>query len=227
MENFHLFSKYAICYGVFFLLTYISKLNKGHKLFDEDGPVRNPGILIGLQLAGVLWLGILPVSIIHQPFTIIVFGKYLPELYKVLTLYILLMVSVFMAWRLSVERFNGIIKNNGFTRLSKRFIYSYCLLRIVFLSGYEIFFRGYLLTDCVAGFGIFWAVVINVTLYALLHVVDERKEFLACIPFGILVCLICIWFGEAWPAVIIHIVFSVTYEFTLSKKFSTPINVII
>lgn len=92
------------------------------------------------------------------------------------------------------------------------FILAYFLVRIIFICVYENWFRGYLLNDCIFSFGVPVAVVINVCLYSLLHAVNGREEVLACFPFGVLLCSLCIFQNVIWPAIAIHLALTITYE---------------
>ncbi|MBC7845079.1 MAG: CPBP family intramembrane metalloprotease [Flavobacterium sp.] len=64
----------------------------------------------------------------------------------------------------------------------------------------------------VGWFGIPLAVFMNVVLYVLVHIFNSKKELLACIPFGLMVCFFSIIFNSAWPAILLHIGFSSVYE---------------
>jgi hypothetical protein len=71
--------------------------------------------------------------------------------------------------------------------------------------------------------GIPLAVTLNVILHVLLHMYNSKKEMLGCILFSLLACWLCILCNAAWPAVILHIMFSLVYEVNLYKShFSTP-----
>ncbi|MES1216208.1 MAG: CPBP family intramembrane glutamic endopeptidase [Bacteroidota bacterium] len=227
MQPLQLISKYAICYGIFFLLTYITKLNDGNKFFDQKGIVRNPGALAGLQIAGILWFGFIPANIFDESFISMVFGNHLPGLLKMSVLIMLVMNAIILSSTQSENEFIRIVTqkaNNIF--ITRGFAYRYFIFRIVFLIAYEAWFRGYLLTDCVTAFGIPLAIFINVSLYTILHSFSGRKEIIGCIPFGILLCTLCTWFGAAWPAIIMHVALAFTYEYKLADKFLNPKNIL-
>lgn len=96
--------------------------------------------------------------------------------------------------------------------------FAYFFVRIIFICTYEIWFRGFLLHDCIINFGVPLAILMNVSLYTLLHVVNGKEETPACIPFGLLLCSICIWQGTAWPAVVIHLALTISYEISFLRK---------
>lgn len=94
---------------------------------------------------------------------------------------------------------------------------------MLYLLAYEFFFRGFLLFASIQMFGVPWAVVINVVLYALAHLPKGRLETIGAIPLGILLCLITIDTGSFWVAFAIHVVMALSNEW-LSLYFSKDIN---
>jgi membrane protease YdiL (CAAX protease family) len=95
---------------------------------------------------------------------------------------------------------------------------SYFIVRILFICAYETWFRGCLLNDCIIIFGKPLAIIINVGLYMILHLVNGKDEALACIPFGCLLCGISIWQNAAWPAMAIHLALTIPCEISYIQK---------
>lgn len=96
---------------------------------------------------------------------------------------------------------------------------TYLLLRCVFLICYELFFRGLLLSFCLQWTPAPVAVAINMVLYALAHAFSTRQELLGTVPFGILLCLLTLYAGSVWPAVLIHLLLGLPYDvWTLSAS---------
>jgi membrane protease YdiL (CAAX protease family) len=114
------------------------------------------------------------------------------------------------------------VNQSGGSSFSAGFITNYFFVRILFLCAYETWFRGYLLTDCINNLGIPFAIILNIILYSLLHYVNGKQEMRACVPFGLLLCGLCIWIGAAWPAILVHIALAVSYEAHLVKKINNP-----
>jgi len=216
---------YFISYLLFFGLLWLSKEKRGNKLLDEIGPVTNPCMLIMLHIGGILLLGILPIYFLNHH-SLIVFGKSvaadtLPT--ELTGLFVILFIII--APILAERKYSQVAGNAPVsTSFSILFITSYFLVRILFLFAYETWFRGYLLTDCINSFGIPVAIFLNVGLYTLLHIINGKDEMLACIPFGLLLCSLCIWLGAAWPAIVLHIAFTVPYETHLVRKINKPSN---
>src|SRR5436190_1485315 len=116
-------------------------------------------------------------------------------------------VFFLLSWMSKVSESQRLIaKKQGssevFLKLSSSYFVWYFIIRAAFLFVYELWFRGFLLFDSISWVGIPAAVAINVFLYVLVHMFNSKKEILACIPFGILVCLLSIFFNAAWPAII-------------------------
>jgi len=91
----------------------------------------------------------------------------------------------------------------------------YFLFRLSFLTLYEFFFRGELLNTLAVALNMPLSISINVLLYMLVHFKSNKKEMIASIPFGLLLCVVCIIEGSVWPAVIIHMMLAIGYEFKL------------
>jgi len=98
----------------------------------------------------------------------------------------------------------------------------YFLFRVLFLAAYETWFRGFLLTDCMSSWSVPFAIGVNITAYMLLHAVNGKNEMLACIPFGLLLCLLSFWVNAAWPAIFIHVALTMSCEVHLLKKIIKP-----
>ncbi len=75
----------------------------------------------------------------------------------------------------------------------------------IYLLGYEIFFRGVLLFPLVEVLGIWPAIAVNIGLYSATHIPKGLTETIGAIPLSIILCLICIYTGNLWPAFFIHI----------------------
>jgi membrane protease YdiL (CAAX protease family) len=83
---------------------------------------------------------------------------------------------------------------------------------IIYLAAYEYLFRGLLLFTCLEAWGMWPAVVINLALYAALHLPKGMKEAIAAIPFGALICYLTIKSGSILPAIFIHSLQAVSVE---------------
>jgi membrane protease YdiL (CAAX protease family) len=84
---------------------------------------------------------------------------------------------------------------------------------VLYLVGYEYLFRGLLLLGCYQAFGLWPAIVINLALYAALHLPKGLKESVATLPFGALVCYLTLETGSILPAIFLHALQAVSCEF--------------
>jgi len=83
---------------------------------------------------------------------------------------------------------------------------------LVYLFGYELFFRGILWFLCFNVFGFWWAVIINVALYSLVHVPKGKLVTYGAIPLGLLLCTLSYFTGSFLPAFLIHSAMAISTE---------------
>jgi membrane protease YdiL (CAAX protease family) len=207
-----------ISYFLFFALLWLSKELNGNRLLDKNGVVSNPSILIALHIGGIILFGMLPLLSNH-PSSSSHYGRYpIGSLPTWITVFLMLILSIF-APRIAKTKLKEVERNAPVnTSFNIVFAITYFLIRILFICSYESWFRGYLLKDCILRFGEPPAILLNVSLYSLLHLVNGKDEILACIPFGFLLCVLCIWQGSAWPAILIHLALTIPYEISFILK---------
>jgi membrane protease YdiL (CAAX protease family) len=88
-------------------------------------------------------------------------------------------------------------------------------------------FRGLLFFSFIRFIGNLPAIVVNVFIYALVHIHKGFKETLASIPFGIILCLMTLSTGSIWAAFIVHIILALSNEwisFHLNPEMSIKRN---
>ena len=73
----------------------------------------------------------------------------------------------------------------------------------LFLLAYEICFRGFLLFPCARAFGFWPAVLVNLALYAGVHLPKGLVETLGALPLGLLFCVCALSFG-VWVPFLMH-----------------------
>ena len=83
----------------------------------------------------------------------------------------------------------------------------------IYLLGYEMLFRGFLLFALYDAFGAPLAITLNVILYALAHIPKGVKEMAGSVPFGIILCLITLSTGSFLAAFVIHAMMALSNEF--------------
>ena len=212
---------YTTSYLVFFVLLWLSKKKEGIRLLDEYGFASNPRVLIILHIGGLILFGMLPSLSNHVSsfalYNMVALGNlstWIPVLVAI--------VFIIISPRVAEKKYRRIVYNAPLnTALSNEFIIVYFFARISFICAYESWFRGYLLHDSVISFGAPLAIILNVSLYALLHMANGKMEMVACIPFGLLLCILCIWQGAVWPSIIIHLALTIPYEISFTQKLKT------
>ena len=205
---------YVLIYVLFFGFSWMCKINGVHRLINDDGVfTRKPRGLIGSHVIGILWLGIVPLIFMKSSILSVLTDSKIPHSFFMVLYFLIFILTMTIAFHQSKNTYE---KNQSspenIVHLSSQFFIAYFIVRTVFLFSYELWFRGFLLFDFIRWFGIPLAVFINVFLYVLLHIFNGKKEMLACIPFGVMVCFFSILFNSAWPAIMLHIGFSSVYE---------------
>lgn len=217
---------YIICYAMVFVLSWISKINKNELLFSTKGEIsRKPGNLLGIHVIGILWLGLIPITQLNLSVTDVLFGNKSPGILNLLILAFILLLTAITALKLTNKiRPAGTQSADMFMRLSQSFFTRYFIIRAIYMSVYELWFRGFLLFETINWLGVPAAVLLNVFLYTTLHIYKSKREMLACIPFGLLLCAMSISFNAAWPAIILHVVFAIVYELNIYESFYLTIK---
>lgn len=84
----------------------------------------------------------------------------------------------------------------------------------LYLTGYEFLFRGVLLFPLVAEIGLWPAIAVNIAIYSSTHIPKGLKETVGAIPLCIVLCLVCVYTGNIWVAVFVHIAMAFTNTLT-------------
>jgi membrane protease YdiL (CAAX protease family) len=83
---------------------------------------------------------------------------------------------------------------------------------IIYLAGYEFMFRGYLFFGVAEEHGFWFATILNVCIYSLVHVPKGYKEAIGAIPLGALMCFIAYRTGSFLAPFLVHSVLALTNE---------------
>jgi membrane protease YdiL (CAAX protease family) len=75
---------------------------------------------------------------------------------------------------------------------------------IVYLLGYELCFRGFLLFGCAEAFGAWPAIAINASIYSFAHFFKGIGETVGAIPFGVVISVISLFTGNFMVAFLVH-----------------------
>lgn len=215
---------YASCFLIFLVLLWISKEKQGLRLVSENGLAANLPMLIMLHVAGIFLFGIIPLLSYHPgSFVLMDSGAALKP--STWTTFLLVLVLLVITPRIINNRQRKWQDTTPVqTSPGRGFYLLYFTVRILFIAAYECWFRGYLLTDSIVTFGVTWAILLNIGLYALLHVANGKDDVIACFPFGLLLCSLCIWQGAVWPAVFIHLALTIPFELGYVRKMKTRLT---
>ena len=93
---------------------------------------------------------------------------------------------------------------------------------LIYLFSYEWILRGPLLTELILLTDVWTGVGINAVIYSLVHAVKGRKEMIASIPVGIILCAATLYTQTFLTAFILHGAFALAYEYVLVYQQSHP-----
>jgi membrane protease YdiL (CAAX protease family) len=89
---------------------------------------------------------------------------------------------------------------------------------ITYLAGYEFMFRGFLLFACLGSFGYWPAILINLSLYSLVHLPKGYRETIGSVFFGFVLCYSTVLLGSCWFAFLVHSTLALSNEwFSLAR----------
>ena len=212
---------YSFSFLFFLILLWISKEKQGLRLVSENGLASNLPVLILLHIAGIFLFGIIPLLSNH-PGSFVPFDSDSASKPSTWITAFLVIILLLITPRIIDNRARK-WQDATWAHPSpgRAFYILYFIVRILFIAAYEFWFRGYLLTDSIVTLAIPWAIVLNISIYALLHVANGKDDVIASFPFGLLLCSLCIWQGSVWPAVIIHLALTIPFEIGFVRKIQT------
>lgn len=168
------------------------------------------------KLAGFFFMGVVPaVAMIFIPVTFKQVGVSLSNitsslLWSAILGVVIVVINLFAARRPSNLSMYPQIRLREWTY---GILVASSLGWILYLLGYEFLFRGVLLFLCVPVFGVWPSIVLNVSLYAIVHIPKGLRESLASIPMGLLLCILT-WKTETiWVAFFAHVVLALSNEY--------------
>lgn len=208
---------HIFAYSAMFGASWYAYRKESLKFFSENGWAKNMGPLFLVMTTGILVWGFLPFFIRGIEFSAEIIGGKNPLEY---TQWILIMVLIILASLVGYSQSKNLQKVDSlfFAPPIPFIVFLFFVFRISFLIAYEFWFRGIFLYDLLLAFSVPVAIGINVFLYALIHYFSGPKEALSSILFGVILCLITIDIGAVWPAVLIHLSLSLSFESGFFQK---------
>ena len=113
---------------------------------------------------------------------------------------------------------------------SSSLLVSNALSWTIYLLGYEMFFRGFLLFSALEILPVTSAFAVNLIVYSAAHFRKGWKESLMAVPFGLLLCLMTFYTGNIWSAFIIHASLALSndwFAIKIQSALSNPTNTIV
>lgn len=213
---------FTLCFGMAFLAAWISIRGKSNRLFNSAGePAISSAKLLGSHMAGIFWLGLVPLLLFTQKVIPLFSGTEFPGIYWLLSFSVVFVLIALAGNRSGRQVHIHYQKSN---LLTGKFVNLYFPVRILFLAAYEFFFRGILLFELNSWLGTYAAILISTGLTVLIHVFHDRREMWGCLPFGIILGALCISIHALWPAIVLHITLSLFYEIPPVTRFFSQLK---
>ncbi|HAD12155.1 MAG TPA: hypothetical protein DCF33_06920, partial [Saprospirales bacterium] len=181
------------------------------------------------RIVGMLTFGVIPAIVLHwvMEFSWADYGVIpscsLDVLYWILGLSVIVIFMTSRSARAAdnLEQYPEIRRHEW----TKKLVFWSALSWMGYLVAYELMFRGFLLFSFVRAFGVWPAIIINTSIYSLVHVPKNGKEGIGAIPLGLLLCVITLRTGSIWVALIVHWVLSLANEW-FSLKYQPDMRVV-
>lgn len=201
----------AICYLGYFIISYVYKLLKINTLADGLTSSKTFNLINFKHLLGIFLFGI-GFWVYRNDFDFLIKNSGLNNVFYNIFLLIIVFASGFVSMQ-SAKKGLGKLDNLSFARWEDQFLYF--SVRLPFLFVYELFFRGILFHSSLLYTNLAIAILINLSLYTLIHSFNSKKEIIGCVPFGFILCLSSYYTNSIWPAFLIHAFLSFSHEFTV------------
>jgi membrane protease YdiL (CAAX protease family) len=222
MNELNNFILHITCYTLLFIITWYAKHKRSLKLLDFEGWPHSFYLILVFQFSGIILFGIIPILFLGWNtalrLTTSTLQSTTPQIFLTFTLAIIAGSIAFIQSKTII-----IYNYNQEKRTEKphlQHFHLYLFLRVFYLLAYEFWFRGFFFFDSINVWGLTLAIIINTFFYVLIHYFSGQKEMLACVPFGIIMCLLCWWTNTVWPAMIIHVTIAMAYEINIIYQFS-------
>jgi membrane protease YdiL (CAAX protease family) len=174
----------------------------------------NAGEVLASRIVSALFLGAIPLvsvymlNLSYQELGIAT-GKPLSLVFGTGIGLVLITVNIFIANKPDNLRDFPYIRNREWSFF---LVFASAATWIIYLLAYEAMFRGLLLFSLTEFTGKWVAITINTLLYFLVHLHRGWKEAAGSVPFGVLLCIICLDSGSFVPGFIAHVMLALPNE---------------
>jgi membrane protease YdiL (CAAX protease family) len=178
---------------------------------NTTGITRELRLFFFRKLSGFIFLGVMPAmlyfSVSENSFERfgLTYTHLLDNIFLIPGMMALIAVLLFFRHRKNPGLSSLQIKTN---RWSSTLMVFNILGWSIYLLAYEFLFRGILLFECYNHFGFLPAVVINITIYSAIHMVNGREQALGAIFFGAVACYLTLQMGTILIPIFMHIALS-------------------
>lgn len=173
-------------------------------------------LFLSKKTAGFLILGVIPAFLFFglsgKPLQNLglSFEKLISNSILILILSVIIVLILFVSHRVNPDK--NTLEFDIKTWTGKQFLIN-CLGWVLYLTGYEILFRGILLMACYSSFGLWPAIAINVAIYSAIHMVKGKEQAIGAIFFGTTACYFALTRETIWIPLIMHIVLSLFSDY--------------
>lgn len=197
------------------LLLVLAKVNKLRPGMMQFKYLKSSDIeKLSVTHISLIFILMIPSFIIKDPPVFLLMVPNSVGIIKIAVFSICTILVLLMPW----DKFDDLLFQRNEPRRPYLNSISYISIRIIYLAVYEWFFRGLLLISLQTVLGTTWAILFNTILYTLAHFHKDKKEMIGCIPLGISLCIITLWWQSVWPAVLIHLLISMINEWPAIKR---------
>jgi membrane protease YdiL (CAAX protease family) len=203
-------------FGLYYFLTGRKVFNKLMNLLFPLTVSAESKDFISDKITGIIFAGVLPliVFVIIPGIPASEVGLTNGEMHKITYLLIGLIVITILSAFFSSKSIN--VWQTAPELRTKVWHHRHIILSslswLIYLFGYELFFRGILWFFCFRAFGFWWSVLINVSLYSLVHVPKGKLVTYGAVPLGVLFCALSYFTGSFLPAFMIHSAMAISTE---------------
>ncbi|MEP7236661.1 MAG: CPBP family intramembrane glutamic endopeptidase [Ferruginibacter sp.] len=195
--------------------------NKSDKIVDALYRGGKQSLLLKKQLFGIAALSVpvvLYFSFHNAALKLFTLERFEPWIYFWI---MVLTACIYLSSKATGKELKKLKENNIITNRVQ--IAAYFTGRVIFLFLYELFFRAVLLFSLAAVAGNLFSILVNVGCYVALHAHCKKNELVATVPFGFVICLLCLAANSIWPAIVLHLLIAITAEsmiiFSIKKTF--------